>query len=167
MSEGHGARNGARLRLARQARGLSQQQVASMAGVSRQAVSAVESGVNDPSLRAAQALARALGMTVEELFGADDTVMSVAAVPWMRQGPGGSIVNVSSVAGSIQVGSCIPYACSKAATQNVGQNYYVAKDQDCLGQAYELMGKKAEAEHDFARSIALSSIRGKCTVVAG
>jgi DNA-binding XRE family transcriptional regulator len=37
-----------------------------MAGVSRQAVSAVES---DPSLRVALALARALGMTIEELFG--------------------------------------------------------------------------------------------------
>ncbi len=40
-----------------------------MAGVSRQAVSAVESGLSDPSLRVALALSRALGMTVEELFG--------------------------------------------------------------------------------------------------
>ena len=61
--------NGNRLRLARQARGFSQQQVASMAGVSRQAVSAVESGISDPSLRVAIALSRALGLTVEELFG--------------------------------------------------------------------------------------------------
>jgi putative molybdopterin biosynthesis protein len=57
------------LRLARQARGYSQQQLAGMAGVSRQAVSAVESGLSDPSLRVALALARALGMTVEEVFG--------------------------------------------------------------------------------------------------
>lgn len=81
MSEGHGAGDGTRLRLARQARGFSQQQMASMAGVSRQAVSAVESGVNDPSLRAALALSRALGMTVEELFGSDDPVVPVAAMP--------------------------------------------------------------------------------------
>ena len=40
-----------------------------MAGVTRQAVSAVESGQSDPSLRVALALAAALGMTVEELFG--------------------------------------------------------------------------------------------------
>jgi len=40
MSDGHGAGNGTRLRLARQARGFSQQQLAAMAGVSRQAVSA-------------------------------------------------------------------------------------------------------------------------------
>ena len=43
-----------------------------MAGVSRQAVSAVESGLSDPSLRVALALARALGLTVEEMFGARD-----------------------------------------------------------------------------------------------
>jgi len=62
-------RSGTRLRLARRARGLSQQQLARMAGVSRQAVSAVEAGLSDPSLRAALALGRALGLTVEELFG--------------------------------------------------------------------------------------------------
>jgi DNA-binding XRE family transcriptional regulator len=61
--------NGAGLRLARQARGFSQQQLAGMAGISRQTVSAVESGISDPSLRAALALARTLGMTVEDLFG--------------------------------------------------------------------------------------------------
>lgn len=61
--------NGIRLRLARQARGLSQQQLAGMAGVSRQAISAVEAGLTDPSLRVAMALSRALGVTVEEMFG--------------------------------------------------------------------------------------------------
>jgi putative molybdopterin biosynthesis protein len=40
-----------------------------MAGVSPQAVSAVETGLSDPSLRVALALGRALGLTVEELFG--------------------------------------------------------------------------------------------------
>ena len=70
---------GARLRLARQARGFSQQQLAGMAGVSRQAVSAVESGHTDPSLRVALALGRALGMTVEELFGPGDPARPVPA----------------------------------------------------------------------------------------
>lgn len=50
-----------------------------MAGVSRQAVSAVESGQSDPSLRVALALAQALGVTVEELFGADETAPIVTA----------------------------------------------------------------------------------------
>jgi molybdate-binding protein/transcriptional regulator with XRE-family HTH domain len=73
--------NGAVLRLARQARGFSQQQLAGMAGVSRQAVSAVESGLSDPSLRVALALARALGMTVEELFGPGGPASPVTARP--------------------------------------------------------------------------------------
>ena len=64
-----GGGTGVRLRVARQARGYSQQQLAGMAGVSRQAVSAVESGHSDPSLRVALSLAGALGVTVEELFG--------------------------------------------------------------------------------------------------
>jgi putative molybdopterin biosynthesis protein len=63
-TEAGGGENGLRLRVARQARGFSQQQLATMAGVSRQAVSAVESGLSDPSLRVALALAQALGLTV-------------------------------------------------------------------------------------------------------
>lgn len=82
MSNGHGSGNGAALRIARQARGLSQQQLAGMAGVSRQAVSAVESGASDPSLRVALALTRALGMSVEEIFGplAPDPLVAARAV---------------------------------------------------------------------------------------
>lgn len=72
---------GAGLRLARQARGLSQQQLAGMAGVSRQALSAVESGHSDPSLRVALVLSRALGMTVEELFGPGEPADPVEARP--------------------------------------------------------------------------------------
>ena len=71
--------SGTRLRLARQARGFSQQQLAGMAGVSRQAVSAVESGQSDPSLRVALALAQALGLTVEELFGGEAAGPAVTA----------------------------------------------------------------------------------------
>jgi putative molybdopterin biosynthesis protein len=78
VGDGYPGGNGTRLRLARQARGFSQQQVADMAGVSRQAISAFESGVSDPSLRVAIALSRALSLTVEELFGTDDTVVPVA-----------------------------------------------------------------------------------------
>jgi molybdate-binding protein/transcriptional regulator with XRE-family HTH domain len=71
--------NGTRLRLARQARGFSQQQLAGMAGVTRQAVSAVESGQSDPSLRVALALAQALGLRVDELFGAEGAVPTLPA----------------------------------------------------------------------------------------
>ncbi len=72
------AGTGTRLRTARQARGLSQYQLARMAHVSRQAISAVEAGLSDPSLRVALTLARALGLTVEELFG---PAMPEAPVP--------------------------------------------------------------------------------------
>ncbi len=74
------ASTGANLRLARQARGFSQQHLASMAGVSRQAVSAVESGHSDPSLRVALALAQALGLSVEELFGPGEPAAPVTAI---------------------------------------------------------------------------------------
>jgi len=95
VSEGHGTASGIRLRLARQARGFSQQQVASMAGVSRQAVSAVESGLSDPSLRVAIALARTLGLTVEELFGPDNPLMPVAAAPVAPLGGKGARVTLA------------------------------------------------------------------------
>jgi molybdate-binding protein/DNA-binding XRE family transcriptional regulator len=80
---------GTRLRLARQARGLSQQQLARMAAVTRQAVSAVESGHSDPSLRVALALASALGMTVEDLFGPGgpaDPVLAHSVAPLSGEG---------------------------------------------------------------------------------
>jgi putative molybdopterin biosynthesis protein len=97
VSEGPEARRGARLRLARQARGFSQQQVASMAGVSRQAISAVESGVSDPSLQVALALARALGMTIEELFGRDDLAMPLVATPVAPLGDRGARVTLAAM----------------------------------------------------------------------
>jgi putative molybdopterin biosynthesis protein len=97
MSDGHGGRNGARLRLARQARGFSQQQLAAMAGVSRQAVSAVESGLSDPSLRAALGLARALGMTVEEVFGSSSPAPQVVARPVAPLGGEGARVTLAPV----------------------------------------------------------------------
>ncbi|HTT53108.1 MAG TPA: substrate-binding domain-containing protein [Streptosporangiaceae bacterium] len=86
---------GVRLRAARQARGYSQQQLAGMAGVSRQAVSAVEAGHSDPSLRVALALASALGVTVEELFGPRMPGPVVGARPVAPLGPGGARVSLA------------------------------------------------------------------------
>jgi len=92
--------SGAALRLARLARGYSQQQLAGMAGVSRQAVSAVESGQSDPSLRVALALARALGVTVEELFGAERVVPTVPAQVVGRPGRPADRVTLAPVGDS-------------------------------------------------------------------
>jgi putative molybdopterin biosynthesis protein len=92
---------GVRLRLARQARGFSQLQLAGMAHVSRQAVSAVEAGLSDPSLRVALALSRALGMTVEELFGPAVTEPVVPARPLAPVGPPGARVSLAPVGDSL------------------------------------------------------------------
>ena len=92
--------SGARLRLARQMRGFSQQQLAGMAGVSRQAVSAVEAGHSDPSLRVALALTRALGMTVEELFGPGEAPPPVTARPVAPLGPSGTRVSLAPMGDS-------------------------------------------------------------------
>jgi putative molybdopterin biosynthesis protein len=88
---------GTRLRLARQARGYSQQQLAGMAGISRQAVSAVEAGHSDPSLRVALALARALGSTVEQMFGPVAPPPLVQARPVAPLGPSGARVALAPI----------------------------------------------------------------------
>jgi transcriptional regulator with XRE-family HTH domain len=59
-----------RLREARLAAGLSQAALAGAAGVSRQAVGAIEAGLHRPGVDAALALATAVGRSVEALFGA-------------------------------------------------------------------------------------------------
>jgi putative molybdopterin biosynthesis protein len=97
VTEGHRAGNGTRLRLARQARGFSQQQVADMAGVSRQAISAVESGSSDPSLRVAFALASAMSMTVETLFGAGNPFEPVTVRPVRPLGGKGTRVTLAAM----------------------------------------------------------------------
>jgi putative molybdopterin biosynthesis protein len=89
------------LRALRQARGYSQQQLAGMAGVSRQAVSAVEAGHSDPSLRVALALASALGVTVEELFGPGMPVPVVGARPVAPLGGEGARVTLAQVGDSL------------------------------------------------------------------
>jgi DNA-binding XRE family transcriptional regulator len=57
------------LREARIAAGLSQAALAGAAGISRQAVGAIEAGLHRPSVDAALALAAAVGRSVEDLFG--------------------------------------------------------------------------------------------------
>jgi len=100
-SEPGGGSAGTGLRLARLARGFSQQQLAGMAGVSRQAVSAVESGLSDPSLRVALALAHALGLTVEELFGPGSPAPLVPARPLAPLGTAGGRVVLAPVGDSL------------------------------------------------------------------
>jgi putative transcriptional regulator len=57
-----------RVREARQQRGLTQQDLAGMTGVSRQTIIAIERGGYAPSVTLALALARALQSSLEDLF---------------------------------------------------------------------------------------------------
>jgi putative molybdopterin biosynthesis protein len=57
------------VRAGRIARSLSQSELAKRAGISRQALGAIESTTYQPSVSVALAIARELGTTVEELFG--------------------------------------------------------------------------------------------------
>jgi putative transcriptional regulator len=60
-----------RLRDLRTARGWSQAELGVRAGVSRQAIIAIETGRFDPSLPLAFALARIFNLTIEEIFDPD------------------------------------------------------------------------------------------------
>lgn len=61
-------RLGNRLRVARAERRLSQEQLASLAGVTRQTISSIENGQYGPSALLAFVLASRLGKPVDELF---------------------------------------------------------------------------------------------------
>ncbi|MGB6089385.1 MAG: helix-turn-helix transcriptional regulator, partial [Candidatus Binataceae bacterium] len=69
------------LRRVRAALGLSQNDLARRAGISRQALGAIEAGQYQPGVSVAIALARELGATVEALFGVESPGQVAAAVP--------------------------------------------------------------------------------------
>ena len=57
-----------RLKAARAAKDLSQQQLADLVGVSRQTVNAIEKGDYNPTIRLCLAICRALDKTLDDLF---------------------------------------------------------------------------------------------------
>lgn len=57
-----------RLKSARAALDLSQQQLAEKVGVSRQTISAIEKGDYNPTVKLCVAICKALGKTLDELF---------------------------------------------------------------------------------------------------
>ncbi|MHB8294822.1 MAG: substrate-binding domain-containing protein [Acidimicrobiales bacterium] len=83
-----GGAPGTRVRLARLAAGMSQDQLARAAGVTRQAIAGVEAGRFDPSLRVALALAAALSEPVEDLFGPHAELAALRASTILPGGPG-------------------------------------------------------------------------------
>ena len=57
-----------KMKSARVARDLSQQQLADLIGVSRQTISAIEKGDYNPTINLCIAICRVLGKTLDELF---------------------------------------------------------------------------------------------------
>jgi DNA-binding XRE family transcriptional regulator len=94
-----------RVREARTAAGLSQGALATAAGISRQAVSAIEAGRHRPSVDAALAIAGAVGRSVDELFAAPADCDAVLGEPL----PDGTPVLVA------RVGTRVVYAAGSAA----------------------------------------------------
>lgn len=70
----------ARIRALRGSRGWSQLELADRAGVTRQLVGAVEAGRHVPNVAAAIAVARALGVAVEDLFASSERVATSAVL---------------------------------------------------------------------------------------
>ena len=60
-----------RLKSARAAKDLSQQQLADLIGVSRQTISSIEKGDYNPTINLCIAICRALDKTLDELFWED------------------------------------------------------------------------------------------------
>lgn len=60
-----------KLKAARAAKDLSQQQLADIVGVSRQTINSIELGNYNPTIRLCLALCRALDKTLDELFWED------------------------------------------------------------------------------------------------
>lgn len=61
-----------RMKAARAARNLSQQQLAELVGVSRQTINAIEKGDYNPTFRLCRTICRALGTTLDELFWTEE-----------------------------------------------------------------------------------------------
>ncbi|MBQ3974760.1 MAG: helix-turn-helix transcriptional regulator [Lachnospiraceae bacterium] len=60
-----------RLKAARAAKDLSQQQLADMVGVSRQTISSIEKGDYNPSIKLCIAICKVLDRTLDQLFWED------------------------------------------------------------------------------------------------
>lgn len=89
------------LRRARAALGLSQNDLARRAGISRQALGAIEAGQYQPGVSVAIALARELGATVEALFGVESPGQIAAAMPVSVKLAAGSHVTLARVGGRV------------------------------------------------------------------
>lgn len=89
------------IRELRQFAGLSQGELADLAGISRASVGAVEQGRHVPAADAAVRLARALGTTVEALFAGDERALPAADPVLGGRLPDGAAVRAGRVGGRV------------------------------------------------------------------
>lgn len=68
IGKGSGCLKNLRLKSARAAKDLSQEQLAQAVGVTRQTIGMIEAGKYNPTLSLCVAICRALGKTLDELF---------------------------------------------------------------------------------------------------
>ncbi len=104
---------GDRIRKARISRQISQTELARRAGISRQALGAIETGVYQPGVGVALKLARELGETVETLFGdrSFERIEAVLVAPaHSRANRQGSAVALGRVGGRL---IAIPYSAAQ------------------------------------------------------
>jgi putative molybdopterin biosynthesis protein len=97
-------RAASRVRAARLERGIGQGQLAAEAGISRQALSAIEAGAYTPNVTAAIRLAQALGKTVESLFtdaGFDRVSAVLMEEAGDRRGAPGVHVGLARISGKL------------------------------------------------------------------
>lgn len=60
------------IKAARAQKDMTQKDLAQAVGVSRQTINAIEQGEYNPTIKLCRAICRALGKTLDELFGEDD-----------------------------------------------------------------------------------------------
>lgn len=60
------------IKVARAQKDITQAQLAQMVGVSRQTMNAIEQGAYNPTIKLCRAICKALGKTLDELFGEED-----------------------------------------------------------------------------------------------
>lgn len=90
------------LQAERRARGLTQEQIARGAGITRQSYAAIESGVSVPSTEIALRLAAFLGRSVEGLFQLPDAIPGSVSARWVGDAdPVGGRVRLYRVAGEL------------------------------------------------------------------
>ncbi len=60
------------IKVARAERDITQKQLAEIVGISRQTMNAIEQGDYNPTIRLCRVICKALGKTLDELFGEED-----------------------------------------------------------------------------------------------